>query len=75
MWMKRRLQLQAFIKARLIISVQRSVKRNLKASLRNISLKKRNKPGMKGMMSTPEAEEEKEETQEEEVPKTDPHGH
>ncbi|GEM_PF-5085137 len=30
---------------------------------------------MKGMMSTPEAEEEKEETQEEEVPKTDPHGH
>lgn len=64
----RYLRIMAFVEARKILTNEQknSLKKLMETSVG---------PRMKGMMSSPEAEEEEEETSEGEVPKTDPHGH
>jgi Spy/CpxP family protein refolding chaperone len=65
----RYLRIMAFVEARKILTDEQ--KNRLKKLM-----EMRAAPGMKGMTSSPEPEEEgEEETPEEEVPQTDPHGH
>jgi uncharacterized membrane protein len=66
----RYLRIMAFVEARKILTAEQ------KNSLKKL-MEMRTAPGMKGMTSSPELEEEgeEEETPEEEAPKTDIHGH
>ncbi|MEW6420063.1 MAG: periplasmic heavy metal sensor [Nitrospirota bacterium] len=64
----RYLRIMAFVEARKILTDEQ------KNSLKKL-MEMRPVPGMRGVMSSPEPEEGEEETPEEEVPKTDPHGH
>jgi Spy/CpxP family protein refolding chaperone len=64
----RYLRIMAFVEARKILTDEQ------KNSLKKL-MEMRGAPWMKGMTNSPEPEEGEEETPEEEVPQTDPHGH